>query len=410
MSVRREAVPVVAVLLLYRAGSVSDPEGLTGLSHLTEHMMFRGSSGFPDGSIDELTNSLGGVNNAMTTSDYVAYYFVLPRENWRVALEIEADRMASCLLENAAFETERRIAIEERRMLDDEPESVLDEALESLAFEEHPYRFPVVGVLEDLERISLGDLRTFYEKHYRPDNAVLVVVGDVGVDDVERAARESFRSPHSGAATAGGGARAPSLSREIDVPVERPQLAPRNAMVRRESGIPRVTVGFHCPEATHADSLALEVASVLLGSGRSSRLYRRLVAPAGDVNEVSVGRMLQRYPGLFTVTAELSEGGDVGRCERAILDELDVLSRVGPSPEELEKAKRLWRLDHSLGRESSLGLAGFLGFWELLGRWELGEEFDAGTSDVTCEDVARAAGRYLDPQLRNSAWMIVEND
>ncbi|MFH1502476.1 MAG: pitrilysin family protein [Candidatus Eisenbacteria bacterium] len=398
----RPAAPVVAVLILYRAGSARDPDGLKGLAHLAEHMMFRGTSRFPDGTIDDLTNGLGGVNNAVTTHDYTAYYFVLPRENWRVALELEADRMSNCLLDVSAFDSERNIAIEERQMLDDEPESVLDEALENLAYERHPYRFPVVGLVPDLRRASASDLRAFYRTHYRPSNAVLAVAGAAEPEEVERVAREAFRTERSGGSAAGG------LSRFPEVAPEPRQKAPRSVALRRESGIPRLMTAFHCPEATHADSPALEVAAVLLGSGRSSRLYQRLVASDGDVNDVSVCRLLQPYPGLFTVSAELSEGGSVEACEQDVLEELSRLADVGPSTDELVRSKRLWRLDHAVGTETSLGLAGSLGFWELLGDWTLGDRFAEAVDSVTAEEVSRAVGAYLDPDVRNSAWMTIE--
>ncbi len=394
LCVRRPGTPVVGVLMLYRAGSVRDPDGLKGLAHLTEHMMFRGSSRFPDGAIDELTNSLGGVNNAMTTTDYTAYYFVFPRENWRAALELEADRMSTCVLDEKAFEAERNIAIEERQMLDDEPESVLDEELERLAYGSHPYGFPVVGLSPDLSRTMVSDLRAFYEEHYGPSNAVLAIVGDVEVEEMEDATRDIFGA-------LGGEAR-DSLP---PIPREPRQETPRQTELTRESGIPRLSIAFHCPEAAHPDSPALEIAAVLLGTGRSSRLYAHLVASGGDVNEVSAGRLLQRYPGLFTVTAELSEGGDIEACERLVLEEISELARRGPTQSELEKAGRLWRLDHLLGTETSLGLAGFVGFWELLGDWELGGDFVREVAAVTREDVSRVVSAYINPDTRNTAWM-----
>ncbi len=388
--------PVVAVLVMYAAGSVRDPEGLTGLAHLTEHMMFRGSRRFGDGVVDALTNSVGGVNNAMTTNDYAAYYFVLPRESWRVALEIEADRMTGCVMDGAAFETERSVAIEERRMLDDEPEAALDEALELMSYDRHPYRYPVVGLLSDLESVTHDALVSFYRSNYTPDNAVVVVVGDVDPDGVVKTARACFEG------------LAPADPAEAAPPDPDPERrSPRHVVLERGSGIPRLALGFRCPGAEHPDSPAVELATAMLGSGRSSRLYTRLVADGGDVNEVSVGRALQRYPGLLTITAELSEGGDMESCEAAILEELRRLAGEAPPQAELEKARLQWRLDHSVSRESSLGMAGFLGYWELLDRWELGRDFDAATQAVEPQDVSRVAGLFLDPELRNSAWLTI---
>ncbi len=401
LSLRRSASPVVAVLVMYNAGSIRDPERLTGLAHLTEHMMFRGSRRYADGAIDELTNSIGGVNNAMTTSDYAAYYFVLPRENWRTALEIEADRMTGCLLAPPSFETERSVAIEERQMLDDDPEAVLDEAVEFMSYDHHPYRFPVVGLLEDLERVSRDDLLAFYRANYVPDNAVLSVVGDVEPSEVENAVSVCFEAVGESLPVGGSGVG------WTDPPPDPPQSAARRLVIERDSGIPRLTVAFRCPEAAHSDSPAVEMVATILGTGRSSRLYTSLVASGGDVNEVSVGRTLQRCQGLFTVSGELSEGGDLPACEAAVLGEIARLAHEAPAIEELQKARLQWRLDHTVGRESSLGMAGFLGYWELLDRWELGEEFDRRVNAVTPEDVSRAARLYLDPEVRNSGWLTI---
>jgi zinc protease len=393
----RPRATVVAVLILYGAGSLRDPTGLSGLAHLAEHMMFRGSARFPDGAVDDITNRLGGVNNAVTTNDYAAYYFVFPKESWRVALDIEADRMTSCLLDEAAFATERNIAVEERQMVDDEPEAVLDEALQRIAFERHPYGLPVVGLLADLERAGLGDLRRFYESWYAPCNAVLAVAGDVAPELVLEAASSSMASI----------AEAGRRGRCFEPPEPEPtQHAPRSVRIRRDSGIPRVSVGFRCPAVLQADSPALDLVAVILGTGRSSRLYGRLVASGGDVNDVSVDRMLQSHESLLTVTAELSEHGDLEACEHAVVDEIRRLARSGPSLDELSKAKLLWRLERSLGCETSLGLAGHLAFWEFEDGWERGERYERLVLSATRDDVARVAAAYLNPDVRNSAWML----
>jgi len=395
MAVRRPSAPVVGTILLYGAGSIRDPESLSGLAHLSEHMMFRGSERYPDGAVDELTNRLGGANNAVTTNDYAAYYFVFPRETWSTALDIEADRMSGCLMDRLAFETERSIAVEERQMLDDEPDAVVDEAVEGMAFASHPYGLPVVGVLEDLERATLEDVRGFYETWYTPGNAVLAVAGDVDPAEVLDEAAARFSGSAGRAPTSGGG----------EPGAEPEQTEPRAARLRCDGGIARMSIGYRCPPVSGDDSPAVDLVSAILGTGRSSRLYRRLVAGDGDVNDVSVDRMLQRHPGLMIVSAELSQEGDLRACESAILKEIAGLARDGPTPDELERAKSLWRLDRSMGRESSLGMAGYLAFWEFVGGWDSGQAYEKRVSAATAGDVARAARVYMDPEARNSVWM-----
>lgn len=390
----RPASPAVAVLVIYRAGSLYEPRGCTGLAHLTEHMMFRGTALHPEGTLDEITNSLGGVNNAMTTSDYAAYYFVLPPENWPVALSLEADRMSSCLMDDVAFETERNVAMEERRMLYDDPESVLDEAIQTLAYQRHPYRFPVIGLLSDLETVTVEDLRAFYADRYAPGNAVLVVAGDVEPGEAEDAAEDAF-----------GGIHGPSAA-DREVPAEPPQVSPRSASLALDVSVPRLSIAFHSPRAASEDSPALEVLATLLAGGRSSRLYRLLVTEGAAATDVSASHLLQRDPGLFTLSVELSPGEDPAACEREVVAALDELRRCGVGVDELSAARRLATLETWLGHETALGAAGFLGFWELVGGWELGLAFDGRVAGVTAADVAEAAITHLDPETRTTAWAV----
>jgi zinc protease len=181
-------------------------------------------------------------------------------------------------------------------------------------------------------------------------------------------------------------------------------------VVKRDSGIPRLALAFHCPSAVHRDSAPLEVLATLLGAGRSSRLYQLLVAnDGGGADEVSVGHLLQPDPGLFTISVELSENCDARLTEGLVLDALRDVAHDPPSLEEIAKARRLWMLDHVLAAETSLGLAGRMGFWEMLGGLELGERFVEDVGAVAPDDVSRVAATYLDPETRNSAWLSIES-
>jgi zinc protease len=390
----RRGTRLAACLLLYRAGSLEEPEGKTGLAHLTEHMMFRGTPAYPEGRIDALTSSLGGVNNAMTTNDHALYYFVLPAEHWSTALAVEADRMVNCDLAPAQFEIERRIVLEERGMLDDDPDAALDEAVNALAFRRHPYGRPVAGLRVDIERLSLDDLRAFYETHYVPANAVLAVVGDVRVDDVA-----SFVNAAFGALKAAPEGTPPDRS-------EPPQQSARRAEVVGNDRAARAVVAFRAPEALHPDSPALEVLGSVLSGGRSSRLHRDLVQTERVAAEASADRVLTVDPGLFTVSVLLRVGADPRRTEEAIVGLLEDVKRSGVGDQEIAKAKSLLALDYLMGVETSLGLAGYLAFWESLGGWELGPEFESRVSGVAGSDLARVLEAYFDEEAMCSAWRL----
>ena len=398
LTVTRRDIPLVAVLLTYRAGSLFEPAGKTGLAHLTEHMMFRGTPSRPQGEIDRLTGRLGGTNNAMTTADHALYYFILPSEHWWTAVAIEADRMFHCEMTEAAFATERRVAIEERRMLDDDPEALAYETIDALAFGDHPYRYPVVGVAEDLERLTLEDVRSFYAARYAPDTAVLSVVGDVEHDVVVATAEELFVDGVRGDAAERARA-ARHLSEGDSV------RAGGREVVTHPSLTPRVVLAFHTPEATHPDTPALELLATLLSSGRSSRLYRRLVAGRGSATEVSASKLLQTDPGLFYVGATLCPGASAEECEREMDSVIEEVVRAGVGDDELERARNLSNVDLLLSRETRLGLAGTVGFWESLGDWGLGEEYEERLAGVNAEELRRVAETYLAAE-RSTVWLV----
>jgi zinc protease len=398
LTVTRVESPIVAVLLMYRAGSLYEPTGKTGLAHLTEHMMFRGTPSRPQGDIDRLTGALGGANNAMTTSDHALYYFVLPAEHWAVPLAIEADRMTNCRFGTDAFETERRVALEERMMLDDDPETQVYEAVDALAYEEHPYRHPVVGLTEDLERLTLADLTDFYAERYRPGEAVLAVVGPAGHDEVLSEVESLF-----GAASVGSGAA--SVARRPELPPD-PAAGGGRTVLNGLSPSSQVVVAFRTPDALHEDTPALELLASVLSSGRSSLLYSKLVDELGMATEVAASKVPQTDPGLFYLSASLHADVPPEACEHALLDVVGGLVRTGVSEDELVRAKNLTRVDLLLGRETALGAAGALAFWESLGGWRLGFEHEERLATATAEDVRRVAEVYLDASARSSAWLV----
>lgn len=389
----RPGARAVAILIMYRAGAFFDPEGLSGLAHLTEHMMFRGTPSFPHGRIDAVTGRLGGTNNAMTTADHALYYFVLPAGHWRLALEIEADRMLNCPPGELSFEVEKRVAAEERMMLDDDPETLIYEAVDALAFGGHPYGRPVAGSLEDIRRITSDDVHKFYRRHYSPANAVLAVVGDLTHEDVSGAAGELFGSAPSG--------RRAEFLAEAPVPD-----GTRVAGLRCGRCQARVLLAFPCPSASHPDSPAMELLAAHLASGRGSVLHAELVRGRGVASDVTASRLMQTEPGLFYLGADLHDDVGPGDCEELLLAILGRVRDDGLTSEELVRARNLTRVDTLLSQESCLGSAGALAFWESLGSWELEGRYDRGLDETDCEAVSRVAERYLSPDLRSTAWLV----
>ena len=399
LTVTREDLPIVAVLLMYRAGSLYEPVGKTGLAHLTEHMMFRGTATQPQGWIDRLTGRMGGTNNAMTTCDHTLYYFVLPSEHWAIPLQIEADRMFHCEFGPEAFETERRVAMEERMMLDDDPEVLVYESVDALAFDRHPYRHPVAGLMPDIKGLGLDDLKAFYAGRYRPEEAVLAVVGDVEHDRVRAEVEKLFC------------AECPLLpaarQEEVSVRVEESAVTePRRSVLSGLSPLPQVVLAFRTPAAAHEDTPALDLLAALLSSGRSSLMYTRLVDELGMATDVSVSKIPQTDPGLLYLSASLHAGVSPEECEDEILSLVSRLVESGVSEDGLSRARNLTRVDLVLGRETCLGDAGSVAFWECLGDWRLGEAHETRLAHVTTADIRRVAATYLKPDGRSSAWLV----
>ncbi|MBV8751106.1 MAG: insulinase family protein, partial [Candidatus Eremiobacteraeota bacterium] len=262
-------VPSVAINVAYRVGGKDDPPGRSGFAHLFEHLMFKGTSRTAPETIDRLTEDVGGYNNAFTSDDITNYYEVVPSNHLERLLWAEADRLASLTVNAQNFATERDVVIGEydQRVLA-EPYGMLDELVNREAYAVHPYRCGVIGRPDELNAASLDDVVAFHATYYRPDNAVLVVAGDLDVDATLAAVERWF-----------GPVGTPSGAIPRVTVVEPPQTAPRTYTYRAANvPLPAVEEAYHIPEAVHPDAAALDVLETLLGYGRSSRLYTTLVA------------------------------------------------------------------------------------------------------------------------------------
>jgi zinc protease len=376
-------LPVTSTMIWYRAGSADEVTGKTGIAHLLEHMMFKGTGCLRQGQIDRLTQRHGGVNNAFTWIDSTAYYFNFARDRWRVALDIEADRMGGCLLNARELGLEKAVVIEERSAEMDAPEGVLLEEVNRTAFHTHPYGQPIIGWLEDLVALEPEDLWRFYETYYVPGNAHVVMVGDFDVD-------EAFGQVASAFGGIAGGAPVPR--RRI---VEPPQRAERRVLLERECEAPHLSMAYHVPEADHPDTPALTLLDILLSTGRTSRLHSRLVDREKVATSVDTALYDTAQPYLLFASAELHPGASLQAAERLLDEEIERLASRGPSKTELEKAKKLfaadWVLDHQTAEDQAVRLGEALcwGSLESLAR------LPQAVAQAGSHDVQRVAEHYL---------------
>ena len=389
--------PIVAVQVFYRVGSRNELPGATGLAHFLEHMMFKGTPTRGRGEISRLIELNGGRDNAFTTKDMTGYYVNIAADRLDLVLGIEADRMRNLLLDPAEIDSERKVVMEERRMrIDDDPEGVVDEAMSSMAYLAHPYRWPIIGWMSDIARINPAELRAFYDKYYQPNNAILVIAGDVKAADALALVRRRFGPIPRGATPA------PVTA------VEPPQGDERRVIVRKaDAQLPVVNIAWHVPNYRSEDAAALELLSTVLSEGRSSRLYRRLVYEKrmvlGAGGEYSYSSL---DPTLFWFYATLLPGQTAEAVEQALLAEVEQLKTELVPAEELERARNQIEASFVWQQDSVFSRASVLARYEMMGSWHLLDDFLPKLRAVTSADLQRVARQYFAVNRKNVSILL----
>jgi zinc protease len=389
--------PIVSIQVWYRVGSRNERPGATGLAHFLEHMMFKGTPTHGKGEFARLVEEGGGQDNAFTTQDVTSYFVDVAADKVDLVFRLEADRMRNLLLDPKEIDSEREVVMEERRTrTEDDPDGFLYEELAAIAFKAHPYGWPIIGWMDDIRRIDPTELRAFYDTYYRPNNALLVVVGAIEPPALLGRIRTLFgpvaRGPEPPAVTA----------------VEPPQLSERRVTTRKAGArLPIVEIAYHVPNHRSSDAPALELLSTVLSEGRASRLYRTLVyerqmalSAGGDYSGTS------RDPSLFWFYATPLPGHTPEAMEAALLAEIERL-KVEPIPdEELQRAKNqieaafVWQQDSVHSRASTLAR------FELMGSWRLLDRFVPAIRAVTAADLQRVVRAYFPSDRRNVGILV----
>lgn len=325
--------PTVASMVWYRAGSMDESSGTTGVAHVLEHMMFKGTKDNPGDRFSKTIAAAGGKENAFTNKDYTAYFQQLHKSRLPVALSLEADRMQNLVISDTEFSKEIRVVMEERRMrTDDQPRSLLYEQLMSAAYTVSPYKWPIIGWMNDLENMTGEDARNWYRTWYAPNNALLVVVGDVEAEDVFRLAEANFGPVPARALPA----RKPQI--------EPPQRGTKRLVVKAPGELPYLLMGWHAPVIRDIskdwEPYALEVLVGILDGSEAARLDRTLVRE--ERIAVSAGASfdsVNRGPGMFFLDAVPAAGKTVADVEAALRREIRRIVDGGVSEEELKRIK-----------------------------------------------------------------------
>ncbi|MEK6603156.1 MAG: pitrilysin family protein, partial [Nitrospirota bacterium] len=319
--VEEPKAPVVTVQIWYKVGSRNEVMGRAGLSHMLEHMMFKGTPRYGKGEFSKIIKKNGGNDNAFTSQDYTAYFENLAADKLALALELESDRLQGLLLDDKEFQMEREVVKEERRLrIEDVPPAYLVEQMYAQAFMTHPYHWPIIGWFNDLDAMNRQDLKSYYEKYYSPNNATLVIVGDVKAETALPLIKKYFEGLPKGT---------PPPSPSV---VEPEQKGERRIVVKREAQLPFIYFGYKVPNFRSPDVRALAVLENILSGGRSARLYDALVYRKKLALQVGAGyNELATDPELFTFYAVVNPSAKIGDVEKAVLVEIERLKKEPPS-------------------------------------------------------------------------------
>lgn len=383
-------VPVAVNMVWYQVGSMDETSGTTGVAHVLEHMMFKGTAKFPEGSLSKTVARLGGKDNAFTNTDYTGYYQQVPAGHLEKMVEMEADRMNGLLFRKEDFEKEIKVVREERRWrTDDKPEGLLVETLRATAFTAHPYHWPVVGWMDDLQNMTLEDAAAWYQKWYAPNNATMVVVGDVKAQDVRALAEKYF-------------GRLPQKPIARGKPQTEPvQRGIRRVTVNAPAENPTVVLAYKAPPLRDVekddDVYALQVLSSVLDGYENARLQSALVRKEKVALEVGTEyTALARGPSLFVLSAVPANGVSVDVLEKRLRESVADVAKKGVSPEELQRVKTQLVASQIYKRDSMFGQALEIGLYEMSGIGsEQADRVIEKLKAVTPEQVKQVAGKYF---------------
>ena len=391
--------PAVTFQVWYRVGSRNEQDGKSGLSHFLEHMMFKGTPDVGPEDHMRIIAKNGGRSNAFTMQDATVYFATMSREKIGIAIELEADRMANALLDGNYFDAEKKVVLEERRLrTEDKPSASLREVTSAAAYMVHPYRRPVIGWMGDIKNMTREDLKRYYRVYYAPNNAFLVVVGDFSSKEILTKIKTAFGK----------------IPRGSDIPKvkikEIPQRGERRVNLKKEAELPLLLIYYHVPNLSNPDSFALDLLTVILASGRSSRLHQDLVYRRRLARRVDADySRLSVDPTIFSISAQAMPEKDSTEMERAIDNLLEQIRSQPVTERELQKAKNQVESSFIFSQDSIFGQAMRIGRYEIASRWRHKDRYLTGIRRLTAADLLRVAKKYLDHDRRTVGVLIPTN-
>ena len=386
---------VISTDIFYKVGSRNEVMGKTGIAHMLEHMNFKSTKNLDAGEFDKEVKSIGGVNNASTSFDYTHYYIKSSTDNLNKSIELYAELMQNLNLKDEEFQPERDVVAEERRWrTENSPVGYLYFAMFNNAYVYHPYHWTPIGFMNDIQTWTIDDIKNFHQTYYQPNNALLMVTGDVNPEDVFKQAEEEFGS----------------IENKVVVPkvlaVEPEQDGAKRIMIKRDSEVEIVAITFHIPNFQHKDQATLSAISEILYSGKSSRLYKKLVNEKRMVNQVYAYNMESIDPGLFIFLASCNPGIKAEDVEKELITQIELLKTEDVSNEELDKVKINTRAEFIYSLESSTSIASLFGGYLVRGDLKPLETYEDNINAINASKVKEAAKKYFN--FNKSTTMILK--
>lgn len=390
--------PIAVSMIWYNIGSADEPGGITGVSHVIEHMMFKGTKKFPLGVFSKTIAAQGGQENAFTNSDYTAFFENIDATRLATIFELEADRMNNLLLDPNEFSKEIKVIQEERRLTtDDNPQALLLERLLATAHLTAPYNHPVIGWMSDLKQMHVEDLKKWYQNYYAPNNATLVVVGDVNPEKVHALAEQYF----------GAIPQKPLINRKPQQ--DPPTLGRKSVIVNAPAKLPMQVIAYSVPGVKTAkntwEPYALELIAGILNAGEGSRFAKNLIRGSHVASGADLSyNLYSRYPTQFITFASPSQNNQLSDVRKSIVSELDMLKAVPVSDRELKRIKNQIIAQKTFEKDSIFGQAMELGLLETVGiGWRNTNEYTKAINSVTAEQIQQTAQRYFQENNRTDA-------
>ncbi|NDP26992.1 MAG: insulinase family protein [Flavobacterium sp.] len=379
------SIPNANMYFFYKVGSRNEYQGITGLSHFFEHMMFNGAKKYGPKEFDRTMEFNGGSNNAYTTENVTVYTDWFPASSTETIFDLEGDRIASLSIDPKMVESERGVVLSERRTgLENSPWRLLAQNMQATAFQEHPYHWPVMGYEDDMKNWTQQDLERYFKTYYAPNNCVVVVSGAIKLDKVKELAKK-YLEPIPAQPT----------PPKVHI-VEPPQTGERRIVVKKEVATPYMMIGYKTPESKNEDYYALNILSSILSSGKSSRLYSALVDQKELATQVFTDFGDTFDPNLFNVYAVANKEVKESDLEEGIYTEIEKIKKEGISEKELQKIKNQKLMEFYGQVETINGKSNNIGTYEVFfGDYRKMFDAPANYNKVTVADVQRVANKYL---------------